>query len=208
MSPIPAAYQGYVTSASKDLGIPESVIAAQIALESSWNPNAVSGAGAEGIAQFMPGTFKEYGSGSPFNVADAFEAYVAYMKALLKQEGGDVRKALEAYNAGPGNLAGGAGYASTILTRAGVGGYAADAGTGDTTAATPATKSSGGGLLDWPGEITGWFSARAKESAKAFSLAEAIFTPTTYVRTGSGLVGIVFLIMGIIGLVIASRKQA
>lgn len=195
---IPTAYQGYVTNASKSLGIPESVIAAQIQLESDWNPNAKSSAGAEGIAQFEPATFREYGSGSPYNVSDAFNAYVAYMKALLGQEGGDIRKALEAYNAGPGNLPAGSSYASTILARAG---------TGDMNATAP-TDGTGqtGGIFNWPGEITNWFAEKAKDSTKIFDVAEKIFHPATYVRAGSGLIGGVFLIMGIIGLVITSRK--
>lgn len=123
MTNVPQKYQGYVTSAANALGIPAAVVAAQIDLESGFDPNAKSGAGAEGIAQFEPGTFASYGpkGGSPYNVADAFVAYVAYMKDLLHQEGGDLRKALEAYNAGPGNLPAGSGYASTILSNAGSG---------------------------------------------------------------------------------------
>lgn len=202
MTAVPAAYQGYVSQAAEQLGIPQSVVAAQIQLESDWNPRAVSGAGAEGIAQFIPSTFAAYGpkGGSPFNVADAFAAYVSYMRALLRQEGGDLRKALEAYNAGPGDLSAGSGYASTILTRAGTGDVSAQpAGGGD---------SGGGGLLSWPSEITGWFTARAKESAKLFGVAEKIFSPETYVRAGSGMIGAVFLIMGIIGLIAAARKKA
>lgn len=202
MTAVPAAYQGYVSQAAEQLGIPQSVVAAQIQLESDWNPRAVSGAGAEGIAQFIPSTFAEYGpkGGSPFNVADAFAAYTAYMRALLRQEGGDVRKALEAYNAGPGNIGAGAAYASTIIQRSGQ------------TVGKAASKSdqqpSSGGLLDWPGEITGWFTARAEESAKLFGVAEKIFAPETYVRAGSGAIGAVFLIMGIIGLIASARKKA
>lgn len=131
-SAVPSQYQGYVKSAAASLGIPVDVVATQINLESGWNPKAVSPAGAEGIAQFEPGTFASYGpkGGSPFNVADAFEAYVSYMSELLREEHGDLRKALEAYNAGPGNLGAGAGYASTILSGAGTGDVTASGGTG------------------------------------------------------------------------------
>ena len=131
-SAVPKQYQGYVKDAAAKLGIPVDVVATQINLESGWNPRAVSPAGAEGIAQFEPGTFASYGpkGGSPFNVGDAFQAYVAYMSELLREEGGDLRKALEAYNAGPGNLGAGAGYASTILSGAGTGDVTASGGTG------------------------------------------------------------------------------
>ena len=63
MTNVPAQYQGYVDHAAQVLGIPASVVAAQIGLESSWNPNAVSPAGAVGIAQFLPSTFASYGKG-------------------------------------------------------------------------------------------------------------------------------------------------
>jgi Transglycosylase SLT domain len=116
---VPQQYVSDVENAASALGIPASVVAAQINDESGFDPTAVSSAGAEGIAQFEPGTFAEYGSGSPDNVSDAFAAYTAYMGALLKQFGGNISEALAAYNAGPDNLAAGAGYASTILGNSG-----------------------------------------------------------------------------------------
>jgi len=154
---VPSAYQSYVDAAAKKLGIPASVVAAQIQTESDWNPNAVSPAGAEGIAQFLPSTFTSYGQGSPFNVSDAFTAYTNYMSVLLKQEGGSIQKALEAYNAGPGDLSAGAGYADSILALAGEGINASSTGTtpaggGGTGAATSVSGISGllsgaGGLI-------------------------------------------------------------
>ena len=41
--------------------VPLEVFAAQIAAESGWDPDAVSPAGARGIAQFMPATWDQYG---------------------------------------------------------------------------------------------------------------------------------------------------
>jgi membrane-bound lytic murein transglycosylase B len=195
-SSVPAKYRQYVADAARALGIPASVVAAQIGLESAWNPNAKSPAGAEGIAQFMPGTFKEYGSGSPYNVDDAFAAYTAYMKQLLKTEGGDIRKALQAYNAGPGNLPAGAGYADTILKRAGSGGGSADA--GETASAPVDAGSGGGGLLSWPGEITGFFQTAYSDLSSTADFFAAFFQPSTYVRIGAGFWGIVFVILGIV----------
>ena len=118
MVSVPSQYVQMVKDAAQKSGLPESVVAAQINLESGFNPNAKSGAGAEGIAQFLPSTFSQYGTGSPYNPQDAFNAYANYMSTLLKQEGGSVYKALEAYNAGPGNLGAGSGYASQILSAA------------------------------------------------------------------------------------------
>jgi hypothetical protein len=95
-------------------------------MESGFNVNAVSSAGAEGMYQFMPTTYNSVAAqaGVPvnteFNVAYETQAYITYMNQLLKEEGGNVFQALEAYNAGPGNLQAGSGYASTIMSNAGV----------------------------------------------------------------------------------------
>jgi Transglycosylase SLT domain len=143
---VPAQYQSLVTSAAAALGIPAGVVAAQINDESGFNPNAVSPAGAQGIAQFMPGTWATQGSGSPFNAVNAFAAYVKYMGTLLKQEHGSVRDALAAYNAGPGNLSAGYGYADKILAEAGQGVTLSSGATGS----TPVTSGTGstGGITD------------------------------------------------------------
>jgi hypothetical protein len=99
--------------------ISPAIIAAQDQTESGWNPRAVSPAGAEGIAQFLPGTFLTWGRNddgtgnvSPFNPADAIMAQGRYdcsLAALAQQlidtgqaSGTATDLALAAYNAGPG----------------------------------------------------------------------------------------------------------
>lgn len=122
---VPSQYQQYVSDASQATGLPATVVAAQVNQESGFNPNAVSPAGAEGFWQFMPATYNSVASkagvpqGTEFNVADETKAYEVYMNQLLSQEGGNVFKALEAYNAGPGNLQAGSAYANSILNAAG-----------------------------------------------------------------------------------------
>lgn len=118
---VPAAYVGWVQTAAAKIGIPYAVVAAQISEESGFDPNAVSPAGAEGIAQFLPSTFYAYASGSPFNTTDAWVAYTNFMVYLLQWSGGSVWKALAAYNAGQGNWQAGIGYANTVLALAGEG---------------------------------------------------------------------------------------
>lgn len=198
---VPAAYQDDVTAAAKALGIPPSVVAAQIQLESDWNPNARSSAGAEGIAQFEPATFAQYGTGSPYNASDAFAAYTKYMAALLKQEGGDIRKALEAYNAGPGDLPAGSGYASKILTSADVADSTATGGT----ASSSSGSSSSGGLLSFPSEITGFFTKGIDDLTSVGSWFTAFLQPATYVRIGAGVLGTVFLVAAIICLALETK---
>ena len=195
--PVPAEYQSYVTAAAKTLGIPADVVAAQIQLESDWNPGAVSPAGAEGIAQFEPGTFADWGTGSPFDVPDAFAAYTAYMGHLLSTEGGNLVDALEAYNAGPGDLSAGSSYATTILSTAGI---------SDSTTASTTTNTSSGGLLDIPSEITGFFTKATDDLAATAAWFSAFTRPSTYVRAGAGVFGAVFLILGIVCLGFAAKE--
>ena len=79
---VAAAYLPWVNKAgSMCASISAPLIAAQIQQESGWNPNAVSPVGAQGIAQFMPGTWASYkndadgtGKDSPFDPADAITA--------------------------------------------------------------------------------------------------------------------------------------
>jgi hypothetical protein len=74
-------------------------------VESRGNPKAVSPAGARGPYQFMPATAKQYGLADPHDEPTARQAAARYLTDLSKQFGGDVDKALLAYNWGPGNVA-------------------------------------------------------------------------------------------------------
>jgi soluble lytic murein transglycosylase-like protein len=60
----------------------------------------VSSAGAQGIAQFMPGTARGIGLRNPFDPEQAIDAQAHLMRDLLRQFGA-VPLALAAYNAGP-----------------------------------------------------------------------------------------------------------
>ncbi len=112
---VPAAYHLAILAASASCpGLPAPVLAAQIDTESGFNPRAVSPAGAQGIAQFMPGTWTTWGTDGngdgfkdPFDPDDAIAAQGRFMCALLEQfktmKGTPVIElALAAYNAGPG----------------------------------------------------------------------------------------------------------
>jgi Transglycosylase SLT domain len=102
------------------IGIPSTVVAAQINDESGGQPDRTSPAGAQGVAQFEPSTWSALGCpGSPFDINAAMRCYAKYMYQLTRQFHGNVRDALAAYNAGPANLKAGYGYADQILTAAG-----------------------------------------------------------------------------------------
>ncbi|SFM85127.1 Transglycosylase SLT domain-containing protein [Streptomyces sp. cf124] len=117
---VPAEYVPWVLKAGAMCDvIKPAVIAAQIEAESGWNPNAKSPVGAEGLSQFMPGTWPSWGKDddgngrvSPYDPGDAIMAQGRYDCALAKQvqgykdsgqaTGETLDLALAAYNAGPG----------------------------------------------------------------------------------------------------------
>lgn len=97
-------FDALITQAAAQHNIDPSVFRALLMRESSMNPNAVSPAGAQGIAQFMPGTAAQFGI-DPFNPQQAIPAAAMYLRQNLNRFGGDYQKALAAYNWGPGNVA-------------------------------------------------------------------------------------------------------
>lgn len=98
---VPARYAPMLASAAQRWNVSAALLAAQLYAESNFNPNTVSSAGAQGIAQFMPGTAQSYGLDDPFDPASAIDAQARMMRDLLRQFG-TVPLALAAYNAGPG----------------------------------------------------------------------------------------------------------
>ena len=80
-------------------GLPQSFIARLIWKESLFDPGAVSPKGAQGIAQFMPGTAKLRGLDDPFDAKKALAASAAYL-AELRTRFGNLGRAAAAYNAG------------------------------------------------------------------------------------------------------------
>jgi len=81
------------------------LISAIMAVESDFNPNALSQSGAMGLMQLMPGTANELGVHNPFNMTQNVDGGVKYFKMLLEKFSGDLKLALAAYNAGPNAVA-------------------------------------------------------------------------------------------------------
>ncbi len=98
---VPAGFRPQIAHAASRWNVSASLLAAQLYVESNFNPFAVSPAGARGIAQFMPGTAQSYGLDDPFDAAAAINAQAHLMRDLLRRFG-SVALALAGYNAGSG----------------------------------------------------------------------------------------------------------
>ena len=92
-----------VDAAAKKNGLPPKFVHSVVAAESAYQPNAVSPKGAIGLMQLMPATAQAYGA-DPRDPAQNVEAGAAYLRELLIKYDGDPRRALAAYNAGPGTV--------------------------------------------------------------------------------------------------------
>lgn len=102
---VPPAYLAAVKAAAVKNNVPAALLAAQIQAESGWNPNAHSGAGADGISQFMPGTAKSWGLTNTKDPIASIAAQGRMMGSLLKAYHGNQDLALAAYNAGSNAVA-------------------------------------------------------------------------------------------------------
>ena len=101
---VPAAFAPALARAAQRWNVSATLLAAQLYAESNFNPFAVSGAGAQGIAQFMPGTAAAMGLRDPFDAERAIDAQAHLMRDLLRRFPA-VPLALAAYNAGPNAVA-------------------------------------------------------------------------------------------------------
>lgn len=101
---VPARFRKAIAGAAARSGVDAALIAAQLMAESGFDPNAVSPAGAVGIAQFMPATAREWGLRDRFDPVASIEAQAKFMSSLLRQFH-SVPLAIAAYNAGPGAVA-------------------------------------------------------------------------------------------------------
>jgi hypothetical protein len=97
---VPARYAPILARAAQRWNVSATLLAAQLYVESNFKPFAISSAGAQGIAQLMPGTAAGLGVDDPFDAAQAVDGQAHLMRDLLRRFA-SVPLALAAYNAGP-----------------------------------------------------------------------------------------------------------
>ena len=93
-------YDPTIRSIAKIYKLPHALLHAVITAESSYNPDAISRAGAVGLMQLMPETAKRYGVSNRRNPKENIYAGTRYLRYLLKLFNNDIILALAAYNAG------------------------------------------------------------------------------------------------------------
>ncbi|MBR8141219.1 transglycosylase SLT domain-containing protein [Burkholderia vietnamiensis] len=107
---MPGDPAGYLANIEKQRGLPPGTLSRMWQVESKSGKNLVgpllrNGDQAIGDFQFTSGTWNDWGNGGDrFSFKDQAGASGRYMQSLMRKYGGDIRKALAAYNWGPGNL--------------------------------------------------------------------------------------------------------
>lgn len=94
-----------ISLAAKKYGVDEKLITSIVEIESNYNPNAVSSAGAKGLMQIMPQNFKNLGISDPFDISQNIQGGTKLIKELLDKFDGNVEMSLMGYNAGIGRIA-------------------------------------------------------------------------------------------------------
>jgi soluble lytic murein transglycosylase-like protein len=99
----PAQWRDRVAHLAAKYDVSPTLLEALVWQESRWRTGAVSRVGARGLAQLMPGTARQMGV-DPHDPDANLEGGARYLRMQLDTFGGDLEKALAAYNAGPGRV--------------------------------------------------------------------------------------------------------
>jgi Transglycosylase SLT domain len=94
-------FANFIADSAQAHGVAPELVASVIAVESNFNPNAVSWRSARGLMQLMPETAARFGVTKVFDPRQNIEAGTRYLKELLMRYNGDLALTLAAYNAGP-----------------------------------------------------------------------------------------------------------
>jgi membrane-bound lytic murein transglycosylase B len=150
-------WAGLARRAQNQTGVPAPVLLGLVEIESGGVPGRTSSAGAHGITQFMPGTAPSYGvNTAPGHEWSQILGAAKYLNDLGYQK--DPRRALAAYNGGPGNPQ--YGYADNVLAAA-----KHYTGAGGTSQPAPPATSSGTDTASTGDTSSGLFGATQRSGA-------------------------------------------
>ncbi|MFO7812258.1 MAG: lytic transglycosylase domain-containing protein [Pelovirga sp.] len=96
--------EGIIDRVARKVKLAPELIRAVVAVESSYNPTAVSPVGAQGLMQLMPATAADLGVKDSFDPAENIDGGSRYLGQLLNKYAGDLDRTLAAYNWGQGNV--------------------------------------------------------------------------------------------------------
>jgi cell wall-associated NlpC family hydrolase/soluble lytic murein transglycosylase-like protein len=100
----PPPFATEIAAAATAHDVDPALLTALVNQESGFDPDAVSPAGAVGLCQLMPATARGLGVTDPRDPVQSLDGGARYLRQMLDAFGGDERKALAGYNAGPGNV--------------------------------------------------------------------------------------------------------
>ncbi len=93
-------FAGKIAAVARQFRVPEALLHAVITIESAYDPNAVSRAGAVGLMQLMPATARRYGVANRRDPIANLTGGTRYLRDLIKRFDSNLELALAGYNAG------------------------------------------------------------------------------------------------------------
>jgi len=105
VGPVGTDLRSLAIATARKHGLDPELVLAVVGVESAFRPKAVSTKGAQGLMQLMPATAASLGVTDALDPAQNLDGGVRHLGSLLTLYGGDLSRALAAYNAGEGAVA-------------------------------------------------------------------------------------------------------